>query len=1850
MLGSVLGRCLSTLGTLNAAYLPDGIGDETAESIVRRVNELRPASPPFALLVSEDVEDDSDELCPKISAKNAIKYRQGDRLAVVVGKHPDVASFVQAFKEVLGQNFPEGSTQEVSLRSVANAAIAEIAELTDIEGFDSWNPTAAEDRLLSCLELLSSIHRDLRQGTASWNAYWFDHVDRGLTNLVRKINDKKQSDPSLSIDEAFERYTYAAFVMPLPRAGARSKYSSKAYVEALQTNWSDESTISASAKLVGHSEGQGVVHPMELVNWSGFDRQLAALDNQCLAFVTYQSQGIDVVEAISQLTEEQFVRPSGNNANKKYLALFNSDSQPMSVDSEGAGGSVHVALATLSPDSSSELSEEIRVEIPTVGEVSADDVDVSSANIVSRMAKTQWDGYLDLDDDGTLWAVGRIRRTVGKQSSNAIQRPVRLEPSIEKGDALFGRLVPGVFADVFLVPMEVPGTLFYPMKARGIVGKPKYVGPESSYLDGSDEDDNGPFSGSLDGGARGYGYIAWTGNETQTPMYEGAVMDALNERDGLYTVRASPANLAIILIGERIFEFRAPENTTPCHSPIVAAVNKERVTRDRPGSETLESLRGLYESQLAENVRDTEWLRALGHVAAPVDREVPFSELRGHGNGAILMSKDMDGVWSAVSDIEVRSDFIDSSEAEEFRSAFSALDLSSTLVMKSSEGSEFLEIPSKTSWRFLWESREKDLARYLTAYADLVEKAKLDGDPTAIFWATYPFSISMWSTESSARSLAVLLSPLHPIRLAWLAGVESTLWGSEWARHLAGTVEGWNLPLIGPRETSSGRMLAVPVESGEDQIFLGWSMLVEASIDGPRPLESPERVGTLAAPGTAASGLNATAVAAALRSYRQMNPHVSTMTVDLSAVTDTTRLHEVDEAVLTAVETWTSKTGSSLIGGARIFDSVKRSGEPPREKMARLVHSTEGIPLTWSRYMPDSTKMKKCNVRILQDAGVHVEVKSGGSSNLGVIGNVPLRRFEAVSAVLGTNSQSFSSPTFRPDVGWDPMSRALRTFEGSAATPLIASKLFKANLVNDSADWTVSGEALMTPSAMANIVQHSSDGAQMLWEWRPPFLESSKDVPALERRPFVSVARVPHSFREQIRKLLTKAQGDEASDKVVNDLLGKLGARGVGLSALLSMGGTHASGALGFYLVFALMDLLQEESDKIFVLPIDACDTFLKALAGGDEHAGQTRRADILILRLDDGRLTLSPVEIKFYGLDAQDPHGNLPGMYDAAIAEPLEQVRTTHQLLCKVSDQWREIRDEGSDADSTLWTNGLAALVEAAIRLRPAGSREPEALARRLDALVNGQIDIEAGQPIICYFKHDSMTNTGLPFFASHTDLAAGSDLQREFGLLAANAGHTFTSIEALDKSTIGAAWRDLVTWALSNPVSVIREVAQTEGTGIQGERSIPPVELTEGEQEETHKPELELTDVRIQERLGGDELPEEGEPAVGEPTGTKIPNSSGGIRGDGVRFPVGNVLGTLGKLEAEFWPSNTELNQMNVGVVGDLGTGKTQLLKALVYQLRNGARHNQETPISMLIFDYKRDFQSENFLNAIGGVVLRPYRIPINIFALREGYSPLAAYQRAQQFADVLDKIYGNIGPLQTDRLVTSIVNLYKSKEGKPPTLSEVLDAYSEGQKPDAVTSILRPFILGEVFSDEPNEMTSFEDLMSDRVVVVALNDFGTDDNGKNSLVVLFLNLYYDYMLNATKWDFVGQSPQLRRLNSFLLVDEAVNIIKYNFPVLMNLMLQGREFGFGVILASQYLDHFKKDGQNYGQPLLTWFIHKVPSVSVKELQQLGLPNVSSDVATRIPQQKVHQALYSSLDVQGKFIEEVPFYRLLAE
>ena len=182
-------------------------------------------------------------------------------------------------------------------------------------------------------------------------------------------------------------------------------------------------------------------------------------------------------------------------------------------------------------------------------------------------------------------------------------------------------------------------------------------------------------------------------------------------------------------------------------------------------------------------------------------------------------------------------------------------------------------------------------------------------------------------------------------------------------------------------------------------------------------------------------------------------------------------------------------------------------------------------------------------------------------------------------------------------------------------------------------------------------------------------------------------------------------------------------------------------------------------------------------------------------------------------------------------------------------------------------------------------------------------------------------------------------------------------------------------------------------------------------------------------------------------------------------------------------------------------------------------------------------------------------------------------------------------------------------------------------------------------EFFEPDKSKILPFSEFF-DGVVVIDLAQI-PDVKSKNMIVVIFLSLYYDYMLKLKKTIFIGEDPQLRSIDSFLLVDEAENIMTYEFEVLDKLLLQGREFGIGVILSSQYLSHFKTSNKNYMEPLYTWFVHRVSGASLQQLEKMGLSNAGQTVLDRISSLKIHECFCKTLGHNGEFMEGIPFYKL---
>jgi len=254
----------------------------------------------------------------------------------------------------------------------------------------------------------------------------------------------------------------------------------------------------------------------------------------------------------------------------------------------------------------------------------------------------------------------------------------------------------------------------------------------------------------------------------------------------------------------------------------------------------------------------------------------------------------------------------------------------------------------------------------------------------------------------------------------------------------------------------------------------------------------------------------------------------------------------------------------------------------------------------------------------------------------------------------------------------------------------------------------------------------------------------------------------------------------------------------------------------------------------------------------------------------------------------------------------------------------------------------------------------------------------------------------------------------------------------------------------------------------------------------------------------------------------------------------------------------------------------------------------------------------------------------------------------ERFNVFADVLSKIYAGIGPIQRESLRAAVTNAYADKINDFPTIYDVEEYYRNTHPtPDAVTSILSDFNALEVFDRHPVPGATFDTFFRG-VTVIPLHSLGQNDKVKQMVAITISHMYLEYMLRLEKKPYVGTNPQRRFIDSFIVIDEAENIMRHKVSTLSQILLQGREFGVGAILSSQFLSQFKQGREDYRQPLLTWLIHKVPSIGALELREIGFTADAAALASRVASLPNHYVLFKSAVGVGRVIRGKPFFELI--
>lgn len=323
------------------------------------------------------------------------------------------------------------------------------------------------------------------------------------------------------------------------------------------------------------------------------------------------------------------------------------------------------------------------------------------------------------------------------------------------------------------------------------------------------------------------------------------------------------------------------------------------------------------------------------------------------------------------------------------------------------------------------------------------------------------------------------------------------------------------------------------------------------------------------------------------------------------------------------------------------------------------------------------------------------------------------------------------------------------------------------------------------------------------------------------------------------------------------------------------------------------------------------------------------------------------------------------------------------------------------------------------------------------------------------------------------------------------------------------------------------------------------------------------------------------------------------------------------LGTGQPLHWRPN-DTNQIfhtNTGIIGTMGTGKTQFTKSMITQLYRDQIHNfYGSPLGILIFDYKGDYNETktDFVQATKAKILKPYHLPFNPLALTKSnvFRPLLPVHTANAFKDTLSKVYG-LGPKQQNTLFTCIMGAYSSWgispdraetwDRTPPTFESVYNLYignDEIKKTDSLAAAMDKLHQFQVFEGDPKKTTSLFDLLSG-VVVVDLS--GYDSDIQSLIVAITLDLFYAQMQAAGS---SRMDQQYRELTKLILVDEADNFMSEGFPPLKKILKEGREFGVGTILSTQFLKHFGSGEDDYSKYILTWVVHNVADLKPSDVE----------------------------------------------
>lgn len=268
-------------------------------------------------------------------------------------------------------------------------------------------------------------------------------------------------------------------------------------------------------------------------------------------------------------------------------------------------------------------------------------------------------------------------------------------------------------------------------------------------------------------------------------------------------------------------------------------------------------------------------------------------------------------------------------------------------------------------------------------------------------------------------------------------------------------------------------------------------------------------------------------------------------------------------------------------------------------------------------------------------------------------------------------------------------------------------------------------------------------------------------------------------------------------------------------------------------------------------------------------------------------------------------------------------------------------------------------------------------------------------------------------------------------------------------------------------------------------------------------------------------------------------------------------------------------EFDNRNIAIAGMAGSGKTQLIKDILYQISN----NTENQLKFIFFDYKGEGNQEqlkefldsthcNFVDIVkdGGLQFNPF-LAIDLDKRQQPFSIKA-------FVDTIATFVPSVGVAQKNILFNIITDLFKEKNSSYPTVNELFDALQEyyeenKKKPDSLFAGIQD-LTTNIFNCTPVKSRIFEES-------IYLNLPPALSDTLRQLIVFLLLRYFNSFFSST--NDCEPIDHIFPLRYVIVIDEAHIYLKNKNArkALEELLRLLRSKGVIIIMLSQGVEDYR-------------------------------------------------------------------------